>query len=79
MTSYGFVHLEFGDQHRERSLQVLDKLRMRLAQKGDRFSSVIVDNAGNVPAESTSGTASEQRRNAPLPKSFPAASRTNET
>ncbi|KWT74104.1 hypothetical protein WDL1CHR_06115 [Variovorax sp. WDL1] len=60
MTSYGFVHLEFGDQHRDRSLQVLEKLRTRLAQDGDRFSSVIVDNARARPAESTTGMASEQ-------------------
>jgi hypothetical protein len=60
MTSYGFVHLEFGDQHRERSLQVLDKLRIRLAQEGDRFSSVIVDNASAVPAGSANGTHSDQ-------------------
>lgn len=46
MTSYGFVHLEFGDQHRDASLQMLERLRNRLAQEGDRFSFVIVDNAG---------------------------------
>ena len=52
MTSYGFVHLEFGDRHRTRSLQVLEALQRRLAQQGDRFSLVIVDNAPTAAAGS---------------------------
>lgn len=46
MTSYGFVHLEFGDRHRARSLQVLEALRSRLVQGSDRCALAVVDNAG---------------------------------
>ncbi|GAA4340004.1 hypothetical protein GCM10023165_19720 [Variovorax defluvii] len=38
--------MEFGDRHRDRSLLVLEALRSRLAQSGDRFSLTVVDNAG---------------------------------
>jgi hypothetical protein len=54
MTSYGFVHLEFGDRYRHQSLKALNKLHALIAQEDDRLSSVIVDNA----LTSAPGTAS---------------------
>ena len=51
MTSYGFVHLEFGNRHRDRSLEVLGKLRAQLARQGDRVDLVIVDNAKSTAVE----------------------------
>ncbi|MBT2325849.1 hypothetical protein J7E62_26310 [Variovorax paradoxus] len=51
MTSYGFVHLEYGTQYRDHSLQVLTGLRRQLAREGDRFALAIVDNARTTAGE----------------------------
>lgn len=45
MTHYGIVHLEYGNKHRERSMEVLRKFRAALAGKDDQVSLIIVDNA----------------------------------
>ena len=56
MTTYGFVHLEYGSQHRDHSLQVLTKLRRQLAGAGDRFILAIVDNATPTGSEALRDT-----------------------
>ncbi|WP_143684459.1 hypothetical protein [Variovorax sp. KK3] len=60
MTSYGFVHLEFGDGQRARSLQVLEPLKAKTVEAGDRASLVIVDNAPNDTSAELRRTAFDQ-------------------
>ena len=45
MKTYGFVHLEYGSQHRKKPIEMLGRQRQQLAQEGDAVSLVIVDNA----------------------------------
>ncbi|MBU2287785.1 MAG: hypothetical protein KKC85_15315 [Gammaproteobacteria bacterium] len=51
MTHYCFVHLEFGSDHRDRSLKVIDKFRAAAAKSGDRSTLVVVDNARTAQDE----------------------------
>jgi hypothetical protein len=51
MTTYGFVHLEYGSQHRDHSFQVLTRLRRQLADGGNRSVLAIVDNARSAGSE----------------------------
>jgi hypothetical protein len=48
MTIYGFVHLEFGAQHRARSVDMLGQLCRRLPE-AETASLVAVDNASTAP------------------------------
>jgi len=51
MTSYAFVHLEFGNAHRDRSLKVLKALHAQLAGPGDTSMLVVVDNKQGTVAD----------------------------
>ena len=47
MKTYGFVHLEFGSQHRQQSLDMLGQFRQELVKGGDVAHLVVVDNASS--------------------------------
>ncbi|MEJ7686794.1 MAG: hypothetical protein WKG52_07300 [Variovorax sp.] len=49
--NFCFLHLEYGAQHRDRSLELLRMLRHHLANKVDTVSLVVVDNARAAAAE----------------------------
>ena len=51
MTTYGFVHLEYGSQHRQPSVAMLGQLKRQLAGQGDAACLVIVDNASSSPEQ----------------------------
>lgn len=55
MTHYSFVHLEFGSARREPSVELLARFREALTKPGDRFTLVIVDNAGATAKETYTG------------------------